>query len=218
MEYKEIVVVTGEPGLFQLVSSKSDGAILRTLDGQTTKFVPSRNHQFTPLESIEVFTTAENVSLMEVFRTMLAQEADTPVIEANKDAKDIKGYFDKVYPNLDGSRVYMSDMKKMLKWYPLLKKHALISEEAAEDTEAAPETPETPLPEAPNPSAKTAASAAEKQPDHPAGKKKSAPKETKTPKSKSEAAAGKATTQTAQTVKKKAPAKKPKASSGKQAD
>lgn len=138
MEFKEIVVVTGEPGLFQLVSSKNDGAIVRTLDGLSTKFVPSRLHQFTPLESIEVFTTGENVSLMEIFRAMLSQESDTAVIGSNQGTTEIKAYFDKVYPELDESRVYLSDMKKMLKWYPLLKQHDLITE-APDEEPSAPE-------------------------------------------------------------------------------
>lgn len=143
MEYKEIVSVTGESGLFQLLSSKSDGAIVRSLDGQATRFVPSRNHNFTPLESIEVFTTGENVPLSDVFKAMQTQEDTTPVIEGGKDGAAIKAYFQKVYPELDKERVYMSDMKKMLKWYPILKANDLLrfeeeTEEEAPEAEAAP--------------------------------------------------------------------------------
>lgn len=142
MEYKEIVSVTGESGLFQLVSSKSDGAIVRSLDGKTTRFVPSRNHNFTPLESIEIFTTGENVPLSEVFKMMQEKEESTPVIEPSDDSA-IKQYFAKVYPDLDKERVYMSDMKKMLKWYPVLKANDLLhfedEAEEEEDTEKASE-------------------------------------------------------------------------------
>lgn len=136
MEYKEIVSVTGESGLFQLLSSKSDGAIVRSLDGKTTRFVPSRNHNFTPLESIEVFTTGENVPLSEVFKAMQEKESSVPVIESGKDAASVKEYFNEVYPVLDKERVYMSDMKKMLKWYPVLKANDLLQFE--EETEEAP--------------------------------------------------------------------------------
>lgn len=145
MEYKEIVSVTGEPGLFQLLSSKSDGAIVRSLDGKTTRFVPSRNHNFTPLESIEVFTTGENVPLSEVFKTMQEKEADNPVIEVGKDTAEIKQYFEKVYPELDKDRVYMSDMKKMLKWYPILKENDLLNfEEDTEEPDEEADKPEKP--------------------------------------------------------------------------
>jgi hypothetical protein len=194
MEYKEIVVVTGDPGLFQLVSSKNDGAIVRTLDGLSTKFVPSRLHQFTPLESIEVFTTGENVSLMEVFRTMLTKESETAVISPNQGAAEIKAYFDKVYPELDESRVYMSDMKKMLKWFPLLREHGLITEAAAEEQEPAAEAPagapaaetEAAVPEAAVPEAEAAKPAPKKK-----AAAKAAPKTEGTAKAAPKKAAGK---------------------------
>lgn len=126
MEYKEIVSVSGEAGLFQLLSSKSDGAIVRSLDGKNTKFIPSRNHNFTPLESIEVFTTGENVMLADIFKAMKDNEADHSVPDANTDNKTIKGYFQQIFPSLDEDRVYQSDLKKMLKWYPQLKNADLL--------------------------------------------------------------------------------------------
>ena len=57
MEYNRIVAVTGLPGLYEAVSSKSDGAVVRSLDDQSTKFVSSRIHNLSHLESIEVYTT-----------------------------------------------------------------------------------------------------------------------------------------------------------------
>ena len=70
MEYNKLISVTGFSGLFELVSSKTDGAIVKSLDDNTTKFVSSRMHQFSHLETIEVYTTDENVNLIEVFNAM----------------------------------------------------------------------------------------------------------------------------------------------------
>ncbi|HEY0299264.1 MAG TPA: DUF5606 domain-containing protein, partial [Arachidicoccus sp.] len=56
MEYNKIISVTGLGGLYELVGSKADGAIVRSLDDNTTKFISSRSHQFSHLESIEVYT------------------------------------------------------------------------------------------------------------------------------------------------------------------
>src|SRR5699024_1505028 len=120
------VSVTGMPGLYQLISSKGDGAIVRTLDGKSTKFVAARSHNFTPLESIEVFTNEDNIPLLEVFKAMKENEPETsPAGLSNNE--QIHSYFDKVFPSLDKDRVYISDMKKMLKWYPLLKAHDLLT-------------------------------------------------------------------------------------------
>ena len=70
MEYNKIISVTGLPGLYELLSSKNDGAIVRSLDDKSTKFVSSRIHNFSHLESIEVYTTGDNVNLAEVFLAM----------------------------------------------------------------------------------------------------------------------------------------------------
>ena len=117
MEYTRIVAVTGLPGLYEAISSKSDGAVVRSLEDQSTKFVSSRIHNLSHLESIEVYTTGENVGLAEVFIAMRESKTELPDL---KDNKAVKKYFDTVYPNLDFDRVYTSDMKKMIKWFEVL--------------------------------------------------------------------------------------------------
>jgi cell division septation protein DedD len=117
MEYGKIIAVTGLPGLYELLTSKSDGAIVRSLDDQSTKFVASRVHNFSHLESIEVYTVRENVNLSEVFNAMEKSEEKLP---DGKDGSALKKYFEKVYPDLDFERVYTSDLKKMAKWFEIL--------------------------------------------------------------------------------------------------
>ncbi len=134
MEYSKLISVTGLNGLFELVGSKTDGAIVRSLDDQSTKFVSSRVHNFSHLESIEVYTVRENVNLVDVFQAMGKSKLALP---SEKDAAAVKAYFEKVYPDMDFSRVYASDMKKMIKWYSVIKANnievKLTEEEEAEE-------------------------------------------------------------------------------------
>ena len=118
MEYGKLVSVTGLPGLFELLSSKADGGVVKSLEDKSTKFVSTRVHQFSHLESIEVFTTTDNVNLVDVFTAMAASTEEMP---AEGDAVAVKKYFEKVYPAMDFGRVYASDMKKMIKWFGILK-------------------------------------------------------------------------------------------------
>jgi outer membrane biosynthesis protein TonB len=120
MEYGKIIAITGMPGLYEMVSSKADGAIVRSLDDQATKFVSGRVHQFTHLESIEVYTERENVNLVDVLTAMKTSEEKLP---DEKDNKALQAYFQKVYPTLDFDRVYASDMKKMVKWFDVLERN-----------------------------------------------------------------------------------------------
>ena len=136
MEYNKLVSVTGMGGLFELLSSKADGGIVRSLEDKTTKFVSTRIHNFSHLESIEVYTTKDNVNLVDVFTAM---KASTETIPSAEDAKAVKAYFQKVYPDMDFERVYGSDMKKMIKWFAVLTANNIeikLSEAEAEDAEA----------------------------------------------------------------------------------
>ncbi|MET6999530.1 DUF5606 family protein [Chitinophaga defluvii] len=198
MQYREIVAVTGLGGLFQLIASKQDGAIVRSLEDKSTRFVSSRVHNFTPLESIEVFTTGDNVNLAEVFKAMQEKEASFPLVDTKADNNTIKAYFKNVYPEFDEERVYVSDMKKMVKWFVVLKANELLKfeeilageEEAAEVAEEAPkakqaaatEATEEEKPKKPRATKKAAkeegeegAEAAEKAPKKAKAKKEDAP-------------------------------------------
>jgi len=67
-----------------------------------------------------VFTTGENVNLAEVFQAMEKAAGSLP---DSKDNGAVKKYFEKVYPDIDFDRVYSSDLKKMIKWFDVLKKN-----------------------------------------------------------------------------------------------
>lgn len=182
MEYNRIVAVTGLPGLYEAVSSKNDGAVVRSLDDQTTKFVSARIHNLSHLESIEVYTTGDNVSLGDVFKSMKASATQLPDL---KDNKAVRQYFESVYPTLDFDRVYSSDMKKMIKWFEVLEKNNIdytVKPEEASEEEPVAETATVEKEEAApkkakskakaTPSAETEATTTEEKPKKAAKKKK----------------------------------------------
>lgn len=171
MEYNRIVAVTGMPGLFEVLSSKSDGAIVRSLDDKSTKFISSRVHNLSHLESIEVYTVRENVTLADVFSAMKENAAALP---DTKDNNALKAYFETAFPDLDFERVYASDMKKMVKWFEVLQQNEVDftvpptqeeegegeeGESEAETVAAAtePASEEAPAPKAKKPARKEAA-------------------------------------------------------------
>jgi len=140
MEYSKIIAVSGLPGLYELINSKNDGAVIRSLDDKSTRFASSRIHNFSHLESIEVYTTSDNVNLVEIFNAIDKEGGSLP---DSKDNDAVKKYFEKIYPDLDFEKVYGSDLKKMVKWYEVLKKNNIeiklseppAEEEAAEEEE-----------------------------------------------------------------------------------
>lgn len=139
IKFKDLCAISGLSGLYQLISTKSDGAIVKSLDDNVTKFVAARSHNVTPLNSIEVYTNEDNVRLFEVFKTFEQNESALDSIQvANKSNKEIDTMFGKLFPSYDKQKVYVSDMKKMIKWYSIVKKLDLLKEE-----ETAPESETT---------------------------------------------------------------------------
>jgi len=220
MEYSKIIAVTGLPGLQELISSKNDGAIVRSLEDNTTKFVSSRIHNFSHLESIEIYTVRENVNLVDIFNAMEKSSAGLP---DEKDAKAVKSYFEKVYPDIDFERVYNSDMKKMVKWYSVLKANNIEIKltEIPEEEEEVEVVEEAPKPAkkkeeksaAPAKKEKEKEKVAEAKPKKAAAKKKEekpAAKKEATPKKKAAPSAKKEKDEKKETPKKKAAPKKKK--------
>ena len=139
MEYKKIISVTGFSGLFEVIGKKTDGAIVRSLENKQTKFISSRLHEFSQLEGIEIYTTQENVNMVEFFKLMKASNEKLP---AEKDPAALKSYFQKIYPTIDLERVYVSDMKKMVKWFQVLQANQV--EFIIEETQPKEQAVETP--------------------------------------------------------------------------
>ncbi|WP_290798447.1 DUF5606 domain-containing protein [Flavihumibacter sp. UBA7668] len=180
MEYNRIIAVTGLPGLFELVASKTDGAIVRSLDDQTTKFVSSRKHNFSHLESIEIYTKRDNINLVEIFKAMKTTGRELP---DSKDGNGLKAYFEKTYPDMDFERVYASDMKKMVKWFEIIDKNNIefilpeadASPEEGKVAEAAETTAKTKKADKAT-KAETTSKEEETAEEKPKAKKKAAPK------------------------------------------
>jgi hypothetical protein len=65
------------------------------------------------------------------------KESQETLPASKADGKEIKSYFEKVYPDMDFERVYGSDMKKMIKWFEILNNNNIeikLSESREEDS------------------------------------------------------------------------------------
>lgn len=137
MEFKEIIALSGMPGLYQLVSNKSDGIIVKSLDDNKTQFVSSRLHGISTLDTTSVYLkNEETTELKKVFQEMKSKQSEVTLPDAKSDDKKLKEYFSKIIPDYDEEKVHFSDMKKMVRWYHILKQHDLIPAEE-EKTETA---------------------------------------------------------------------------------
>jgi len=128
MNLKDFVAVSGLPGIFRMAANRNNGLIVADLDTGKRRFASSRKHQFTPLESIAIFTDDDDsVELGKVFKNMEDQAEDNPVPASNAKPQELREYFLDVMPNHDRDRVHISDIKKVVKWYAYLQERDLLN-------------------------------------------------------------------------------------------
>ena len=118
---KEILAVSGKPGLFKLVSKSKNLSIIESLVDK--KRIPVYTHdKLIAIGDSSVFTEEGNVSIRNVFSSIFEKEEgkNIPFDVLNAKPEELNAYFAEVLPAFDRKRVYPNDIKKMLKWYDLL--------------------------------------------------------------------------------------------------
>ena len=117
---KEILSVTGKPGLFKLVSQGKNMLIVESLiDG---KRIPAyTKDKVVSLGDIAIFTENAEVPLGQVLESVKAKEnGGICSIDTKADNEKLRKYMMEVLPEYDRDRVYPSDIRKMIGWYNLL--------------------------------------------------------------------------------------------------
>lgn len=129
---KGILAISGQPGLFKLVTEAKNSIIVESL--LTGKRIPAYStSKISALSDISVFTETGEIQLKDLFKRI--QESGK-TLSTKASSNEIKALFEEVLPDYDKDRVYVSDMKKIFQWYQLLNEKDLLieDEEQAETT------------------------------------------------------------------------------------
>lgn len=118
---KGILAISGYPGLYKLVTQTNNGIIVESLE--TKKRMPAyATHKISALEDIAIYTEEEEVGINNVFKNIFEYQKGEQSISHKSSSNELKSYFDKVLPDYDKDRVYVSDIKKIISWYNILHK------------------------------------------------------------------------------------------------
>jgi hypothetical protein len=117
---KEILSVTGKPGLFKLVSQAKNMLIVESLIDN--KRIPAyTKDKVVSLGDIAIFTDSAEVPLSEVFEKIKEKENGAVAsIDPKSDNDALRKYMTEILPNYDREKVYPSDIRKLLTWYNTL--------------------------------------------------------------------------------------------------
>ena len=124
MEYSDIASVAGKGGLFKVLKPTRTGVILESLDENKKKIIANAAQRISVLSDISIYTTDQEGSkpLPEILHTIHTEFGDDPGIDSSSDPDELKAFLKHILPEYDESRVYASDIKKLVSWYKILLK------------------------------------------------------------------------------------------------
>ncbi|MDX1476638.1 MAG: DUF5606 domain-containing protein [Saprospiraceae bacterium] len=125
MKLDNVLAVSGHPGLYRLVTTRTNGLIVEDFDSGKRNFISLRKHQFTPLESVGIYTYQDVVKLEDIF--LKIKGSGDPVPAPNASPQELHAFLREILPDYDEDRVFLSDIKKLIKWYLFLDQRSLIS-------------------------------------------------------------------------------------------
>lgn len=134
MDLSKILVVSGKPDIYELVSQTKNGAIVESLADK--KRIPVfKSDRISSLNEISIFTTDKEKPLTEVMQDIFRKEEGKNIeFDIRKAANaDLFAYFKEVLPNYDTEHVHASDVKKVLLWYNLLNNNRMVDLKQPED-------------------------------------------------------------------------------------
>lgn len=119
---KEILTISGKPGLYKLLSRGRGSLIVEAIDGSKKRLPIQGTDKVVSLGDISIFTDDGEISLQTVFQKIEEKYGKNIVDFEYKKAPDsqLLEFFQGIIPNFDRERVYPSHVKKMLQWYNYL--------------------------------------------------------------------------------------------------
>lgn len=138
MDYSDIASVSGKGGLFKIVKPTRTGVILESLDDKKSKLIANAAQRVSVLSDISIYTTDQegSVPLGEVFIKIKNEFDGETGVTSTSDPDELKAFIKHIIPNYDASRVYVSDIKKVVNWYGAIFKNApelLVPQEKEEN-------------------------------------------------------------------------------------
>jgi Fe2+ transport system protein B len=126
MELTEIASITGKGGLFKVLKPGKSGVLLESMDAAKTRIVASATQRLSLLSEISIYTTTKEgtAPLDEVLKKINQEYKNDLGVDANSDGSELKAFLKSVLPTFDENRVYVSDIKKLVKWYGILLEQA----------------------------------------------------------------------------------------------
>ncbi len=122
IDFKSLASINGMSGLFIIVKPTRLGVILESLDANKSRLVINNNSRVSILKDISIYTSDAdgNMPLEKVMKSIFDIFENNINVTPKSPDNELRAFLKKALPNYDESRVYASDIKKLVSWYIIL--------------------------------------------------------------------------------------------------
>ncbi len=130
---KDIASIAGMSGLYRIVSPTRSGVIIETLDDKANRQVAQSKHRISLLHEISIYTEDAEVTvpLADVFERIRQKYGQEIPVNSKSSNNELFSFIQEIIPDYDRSRVYVSDIKKLVSWFAIVSKYVPFTEAEA---------------------------------------------------------------------------------------
>ena len=127
---KDIASISGMSGLYRIISPTRSGVIIETLDDKASRLVAQSKHRISLLHEISIYTEDAEVTvpLADVFDQIRQKYGEQLPVNSKSTNNELYAFIQEIIPDYDRSRVYISDIKKLVNWYGIVSKYVPFTE------------------------------------------------------------------------------------------
>lgn len=143
MALKGILAIGGKPGLYKHIAQSKNSIIVEEIASGKRMPVYATS-KISALEDIAIYTDKEEAQLKDIYIKLKEVTGDSVITFDPKkaDPEELKSLMEKVLPEYDKEKVYVSDMRKLFSWYNFLHEHKMLDLETEEEVKAEAEAKE----------------------------------------------------------------------------
>ncbi|MEM7370718.1 MAG: DUF5606 domain-containing protein [Bacteroidota bacterium] len=141
IEIKDVVALTGSPGLFRVVKSDDRAIIIEAMDDRKRRQLVKGNMMVSKLVDVSIYTNEDSEPLVHILQAVKEKYGSELPVSKKSSKTELMEFLESVLPDYHQEKVYPSNVKKLISWYKVLSAFdvnlELPDEEEEQESEAA---------------------------------------------------------------------------------
>lgn len=120
IKIKDVVALTGSPGLFTVVKSDDRAIIIESMDDRKRRQLVKGNMMVSKLVDVSIYTNEDSEPLVHILQSIREKYAEELPVTKKSSKAELMDFLGTVLPDYHEEKVYPSNVKKLISWYKIL--------------------------------------------------------------------------------------------------